>query len=87
MEQEKVKKERYELFLGRKKKQQEIRILEQKMTRIAEHALWESKQKPLANFIKTKAEPCIYYLPRKLTPSAKEKLEASRKLIESKLTT
>lgn len=84
-EKAKIKKERYELFLGRKKKQQEIRIIEQKMLRIKEHAFWEEQHKPLVHFIRTSAKPHIFYLPRRMTTKTKEKLAESRKNIESKL--
>lgn len=83
-EREELKKERQDLFLNRKRKQAEIRMIELKMTRMKEHAEWEEKQKPLINFIQTKCKPHIYYLPKILNSRCKELLENNKQNIESK---
>lgn len=83
-EKAEIKKERQELFLNRKKKQAEIKMIELKMTRMKEYAAWEEKQKPRMNFILTKAKPHIHYLPRKLNDANKQLLESCRQEIESK---
>lgn len=83
-EKAEIKKERQELFFNRKKKQAEIKMIELKMMRMKEYAIWEEKQKPRMNFIQTKAKPHIYYLPRKLNDTSKELLEAGKKEVESK---
>lgn len=83
-EREELKKERQDLFLNRKRKQAEIRMIELKMTRMKEHAEWEEKQKPLINFIQTKSKPHLYYLPKILNAKCKELLENNKQSIESK---
>lgn len=83
-EKAEIKKERQELFFNRKKKQAEIKMIELKMMRMKEYAVWEEKQKPRMNFIQTKAKPHIYYLPRKLNDGSKELLETGKKEVESK---
>ncbi|XP_050499307.1 pinin [Diabrotica virgifera virgifera] len=81
-EKEEVRKERQELFLNRKKKQAEIKLIEMKMLRTKEYTVWEQNQKPSMNFIKTKAKPPIYYLPRKMSERTKKILEDSSKSVE-----
>lgn len=82
-EKAEIKKERQELFMNRKKKQAEIKMIELKMLRMKEYAQWEERQRPRQSFIQTKVKPQIYYLPRKLNDTNKEALESSRKDIES----
>ncbi|KAL1512655.1 hypothetical protein ABEB36_002214 [Hypothenemus hampei] len=84
-EKEEIKKERQELFLNRKRKQQEIKMIELKMLRMKEYATWEQMQRPRGNFIITKAKPHIHYLPRRLNEKSKELLEESKKSIEEQI--
>lgn len=56
------------------------------MGRVQEFEKWEESQKNLGNFILTKAKPHIYWLPKKMTDKATEKLISSRKFHESKCT-
>nr|XP_023012444.1 pinin [Leptinotarsa decemlineata] len=81
-EKEEVKKERQELFLSRKKKQAEIKIIELKMLRMKEYSAWEETQKPRTNFILTKTKPHIHYLPRRMTNETKKLLEESKAEVE-----
>lgn len=83
-ERENMKKERQDLFLNRKRQQAEIKMLEAKMMRIKELATWEESKKPMANFIKTKAKPRIYYLPKVLDKKSEKKLAECRANLESK---
>ncbi|CAH0550345.1 unnamed protein product [Brassicogethes aeneus] len=87
-EKQEIKKERQELFLNRRKKQAEIKVIELKMLRMKEYAYWEDKQKPRVNFLTTKAKPHIHFLPRKLNEASKEKLATNKieieKMIEKK---
>lgn len=83
-EKAEIKKERQELFLNRKKKQAEIKMIELKMLRMKEYSLWEERQRPRQNFIQSKSKPHIYYLPRKLNDANKEALEVSKNDVESK---
>lgn len=84
-EKAEIKKERQELFFNRKKKQAEIKMIELKMLRMKDYAVWEEKQKPRTNFIQTKTQPHICYLPRKLNDTTKALLEECKKDVESKL--
>lgn len=82
-EKAEIKKERQELFLNRKKKQAEIKMIELKMMRMKEYAAWEERQKPRMNFIQTKTKPQICYLPRRLNDATKVLLEECKKDVES----
>lgn len=81
-EKAEIKKERQELFFNRKRKQAEIKVIELKMTRMREYAVWEERQKPRKNFIQTKAKPHIYYLPRRVNEPSKALLEKSKVDVE-----
>ncbi|VEN47112.1 unnamed protein product [Callosobruchus maculatus] len=81
-EKAEIKKERQELFLSRKRKQAEIKVIELKMLRMKEYATWEESQKPRMNFITTKTKPHIHYLPRRMNDKSKELLEKSKAEIE-----
>lgn len=83
-ERENMKKERQDLFLSRKRQQMEIKMLETKMMRMKELAMWEEAKKPLTNFIKTKAKPKIYYMPKVLDKKSEKKLADCRASLESK---
>lgn len=83
MEREKMKRERQDLFQNRKRQQVEIKMLETKMTRMKELSTWEEAQKPLMNFVRTKAKPHIYFLPKVVDAKTEKKLEESRILLES----
>ena len=82
-EREHMKKERQNLYINRKRQQLEIKMLEQKMNRMKEFATWEESKKPLLNFIRTKAKPRIYYLPKVLDKKTQRRLEECRRDIES----
>lgn len=82
-EKAEIKKERQELFLNRKKKQAEIKMIELKMLRMKEYAAWEEQVKPTMNFIRTKAKPHIFYLPRKINDASKELLASCKADVES----
>ncbi|KAJ8723595.1 hypothetical protein PYW07_007575 [Mythimna separata] len=81
-EKEREQKERKTLFAEREHKKATIKALEAKMARVQEFEKWEASQKSLANFILTKAKPHIYWLPKKMSEKATEKLESSRKYHE-----
>lgn len=84
-EKEEIRKERQELFLNRKKKQAEIKIIELKMLRMKEYNAWEETHKPRMYFITTKAKPHINFLPRRMNEKAKELLQASKLEVESNI--
>lgn len=79
-EQEKanVKKERSELFRELRDKQATERKLQQKIERVESHEQWEKSQAPLSSFIQTKAKPCIFYLPKKMTPESEKRLKDTK---------
>lgn len=87
-EREKLRLEKQTLFSDRRRKQLEIKALEIKMYKVRDLTAWEESKKPLANFIKTKTKPHIYYLPKKLNSKMEEQLKASKveieKMIEKK---
>lgn len=83
-ERENMKKERQDLFLNRRRQQMEIKMLETKMMRLKGLTMWEETKKPLANFIKTKAKPRIYYIPKVLDKKSEKKLADCRANLESK---
>ncbi|XP_049877801.1 pinin [Pectinophora gossypiella] len=82
LEKEREQKERKNLFQERDQRKATIKALEAKMARVQEFEKWEASQKSLSNFILTKARPHIYWLPKKMTDKANEKLNSSRKFHE-----
>lgn len=85
-EKEREQRERKTLFVEREVKKATIKALEAKMARVQEFEKWEASQKNLGNFILTKSKPHIYWLPKKMTDKATEKLNSSRKFHESMYT-
>ncbi|KAL4707358.1 hypothetical protein ACJJTC_005287 [Scirpophaga incertulas] len=82
LQKEKEQKERKSLFAERENKKATIKALEAKMARVQEFEKWETSQKSLGNFILTKAKPHIYWLPKRMTEKASERLNTSRKYHE-----
>ncbi|XP_038206551.1 pinin [Zerene cesonia] len=81
-EKERELKERRVLFAEREHKKATIKALEAKMARVQEFEKWEESQRNLGNFILTKAKPHVYWLPKKMSEKATEKLTSSRKYHE-----
>ncbi|XP_037038258.1 pinin [Bradysia coprophila] len=84
-ERETMKKERQDLFMNRKRQQMEIKMLETKMMRLKELAMWEESKKPLSNFIRTKARPRVYYLPKVLDKKSEKKLAECRSSLDKSI--
>ncbi|XP_063538973.1 pinin [Cydia strobilella] len=82
VQKEKEQKERKTLFAEREHKKATIKALEAKMARVQEFEKWEASQKSLGNFILTRAKPHVYWIPKKMTDKATEKLNSSRKYHE-----
>ncbi|XP_059621385.1 pinin [Phlebotomus argentipes] len=80
-----MEKERKSLFNDRKQQQLQIRLLEQKMNKMQEERDWEESQRPLMNFIKTKAKPHLFYKPKIVCKKTERKLVESRAEIERSL--
>ncbi|XP_053669961.1 pinin [Anopheles nili] len=74
MERENMRKEKQCLFTDRKRQQLEIRALEAKVAKLKDLEMWENSKQPLQNFIKTKTNPSIYYLPKRMNAAAERKL-------------
>ncbi|XP_048737196.1 pinin-like [Ostrea edulis] len=81
-EKEEIIKERRQLFEERKHQQAKIQRLEQKMELVAMHEDSEKEVKKLVNFLRTKAKPHIYYMPRIMNETLSAKLENSKTAVE-----
>lgn len=75
IERENLRKEKQCLFTDRKRQQLEIRAIETKMVKMRDLETWEQTKKPLGNFIKTKAKPHLFYLPKKMDGKMEKKLK------------
>lgn len=64
-EKEELRRERQQLFLSRKRQLAEVRALEAKLARSRQFQDWRNAQLSLASFIKTRAQPSIYYIPKR----------------------
>lgn len=82
-EKENQKKERLNLFAEREIKKATIKALEAKMVRMREFEKWELAHKTMLGFIQTKGKPQIFWKPKKMTERAEEKLNISKKNLES----
>ncbi|XP_011880744.1 PREDICTED: pinin [Vollenhovia emeryi] len=78
-EKEELRRERQQLFLSRKRQLAEVRVLETKLGRSRQFQDWRNAQLPLASFIKTHTQPCIYYVPKRKHPQTDVLLEQSAK--------
>lgn len=81
-EKEMMRKQKQNLLSERRKQQVEIRLIEIKMIKMKELRAWEATKRPLANFIKTKSKPHLYFLPRQLNKKTEERLKKSKEEIE-----
>ncbi|XP_052867013.1 pinin [Anopheles cruzii] len=75
IERENMRKEKQCLFSDRKRQQLEIRALEAKVAKLKDLELWEDAKRPLRNFIKTKTNPPIFYLPKRMDAAMEKKLD------------
>lgn len=83
LEKERELKERKGLFAERELKKATIKALEAKMARVQEFENWEQSQRHLGNFILSKAKPHVYWLPKKMSDKAQERLKSSQRYHES----
>ncbi|XP_035891018.1 pinin [Anopheles stephensi] len=87
-ERENMLKEKQCLFTDRKRQQLEIRALETKVAMLKALEMWENSKRPLQNFIKTKTNPPIYYLPKRMNAAMEKKLaecqQEQQKMMEEK---
>ncbi|KAJ8670435.1 hypothetical protein QAD02_001694 [Eretmocerus hayati] len=84
-EKEELKRERQQLFLNRKQQLAQVKALETKLARSKQYQDWRSAQIPLLNFIKTKTNPPIYYLPKRSTPETDALIQESSKALKAEI--
>lgn len=81
-EREELKREKQQLFQNRKQQIAQVKALEGKLARSKLYQEWREKQIPLLNYIKTKTQPPIYYLPKRSTPETDALLMESSKALK-----
>ncbi|XP_029045564.1 pinin isoform X1 [Osmia bicornis bicornis] len=84
-EKEELRRERQQLFLSRKRQLAEVRALEAKLARSRQFQDWRAAQLPLACFIKTRAQPAIYYIPKRKHPQTDILLAQSAKELHEEI--
>ncbi|XP_071580561.1 pinin isoform X1 [Temnothorax nylanderi] len=84
-EKEELRRERQQLFLSRKRQLAEVRALEAKLTRSRQFQDWRNAQLPLVSFIKTHAQPSIYYVPKRKHPQTDMLLAQSTKELHEEI--
>lgn len=84
-ERDEMRRERTDLFATRKRQMAEIRALEAKVQRVREQEAWERAQQPLAGFVRTRARPRLYWLPKVVEEGGRvaARLAESRAEVES----
>ena len=76
-EKEEIKNKKRELFYEQKKKKKDIQIIQIQMKRVEEYEIWEKSKQCEGNFIRTKAEPEIYWLPK----TASDKTKGNERIV------
>lgn len=84
-EKEELRRERQQLFLSRKRQLAEVRALEAKLARSRQFQDWRAAQLPLASYIKTHAQPSIYYIPKRKNPQTETLLAQSAKELHEEI--
>ena len=84
-EKEELRRERQQLFLLRKRQLAEVRALEAKLARSRQFQDWRAAQLPLASYIKTRAHPPIYYVPKRKHPQTDILLAQSSKELHEEI--
>lgn len=77
-EREKIKKEKEQLFLTRKEKQVQLRCLEKKIERAQSHEVCATNHRHMMNFIMTKSEPPVFFLPMSHNGKSRKRLDETR---------
>ena len=72
-EKEEIKNKKRELFYEQKKKKKDIQIIQIQMKRVEEYEIWEKSKQFEGNFIRTKAEPDIFWMPKTHSDKTKGK--------------
>ena len=63
-EKEEIKNRKRELFSEQKKKKKDIQIIQIQMKRVEDFDIWEKSKQKEVNFIRTKAQPNLYWQPK-----------------------
>merc|ERR1712203_599463 len=77
-EKEEIKTKKRELFHEQKKKKKDIQIIQIQMKRVEEYEVWEKSKQFEGNFIRTKADPDIYWLPKHHSEKTQELLDNTK---------
>lgn len=85
-ERETIKQERRNLFIDRKKRLMEVRLLEIKMERMQDLAVFEEAHKQTRQFIRTTAGPKIFFLPKHMNETTTKLLQDSQRQYDGKWT-
>lgn len=80
-EKAQLRKERQDLFVARRERQQSLRRLEQKLEIARLHEEAEARQRLLLNFIHTKTKPHIMYKPARHNAETQKRLRESQKRV------
>lgn len=85
LENEFIKKEREELFINRKRKQTEIKQLEQKMNRLHDFEVWQNSFQQINHSIATKTLPQIYFKPKIYSKKTQRLLNETQEKLNKEL--
>ncbi|XP_077997097.1 pinin-like [Glandiceps talaboti] len=85
-EKQAIATERRELFQERRSKQIELNKLQRLMELAQMQEEWDTHNKHLCKFIRTKSKPHIFYLPAKMSSASSKLLKESKDRIEKMMT-
>ncbi|XP_013408539.1 pinin [Lingula anatina] len=81
-EKDDIRKERQSLFKERRAQQARIQRLEQKMEMVQMHEEWVKQTEYYKHFIRTKAKPHLFYMPKVSTSTTSKQIKETAKVIE-----
>jgi len=84
-EKEEAKRTKNELFTEKKKQEHEIRILKVQVDRIEQFETWEKNKRREMQYIRTKTEPFIFYMPKEHNEKTMKQYETSTETIEAEI--
>ena len=84
-EKEEAKRTKNELFTEKKKQELEIRILKVQVDRIEQFETWEKNKRREMQYIRTKTEPFIFYMPKEHNEKTMKQYETSTETIEAEI--
>jgi len=86
-EKEEIKNRKRELFSDQKKKKKDIQIIQTQMKRVEDYEIWEKSKQQEVNFIRTTAQPELYWLPKTHTEKSKEQQLETKAKVEKEIET